>query len=144
VSDEESQGEDRDCADSRSRERSPRRSGKVGGGESAQEVLVGFVTAPPGDAERIANTLVERGLAACCNVVQSVTSVFNWEGRRENESEALVVIKTTRGRSRDLMDCVREIHPYELPEIIFLAVESGLEDYLKWVRKECRSGETAE
>lgn len=143
MSGEESQGEERDCADSRSRERGPRETEKTGGGASAQEVLVGFVTAPPGDAERIANTLVERGVAACCNVVQSVTSVFNWEGRRENESEALVVIKTTRGRSQDLMDCVREIHPYELPEIIFLPVVSGLEDYLKWVRKECRSGERA-
>jgi periplasmic divalent cation tolerance protein len=105
--------------------------------EPAHDVLVGFVTAPPGDAQRIASTLVEDGLAACCNVVPHVTSVFRWQGARETESEALLVIKTTRERAADLMDCVRRIHPYDLPEIILVAVASGLEDYLKWVRSEC-------
>jgi periplasmic divalent cation tolerance protein len=111
------------------------------GGGSAQDVLLGLVTAPPADAERIASTLVERELAACCNVVSPVTSVFNWEGARQTESEALIVIKTIRARSRELIDAVREIHPYDLPEIIFLPVTSGHEDYLKWVRDECRPGE---
>lgn len=140
----ESRSKDHDRADSPGREEGHQEARKPEGEGSAQDVFIGLVTAPPGEAERIANTLVERGLAACCNVVPSVTSVFNWEGMRETETEALILIKTTRGRSQNLMDCVREIHPYDLPEVIFLPVVLGLEDYLKWVRDECRSGERAE
>ena len=108
--------------------------------EKPNEVMVGFVTAPPSDAERIAGALLDRGLAACCNVVGSVTSVFNWEGVREKETESLIIIKTTRSAARELTELVKEIHPYDLPEVILLDVREGLEGYLKWVVKECARG----
>ena len=102
-----------------------------------REVLVCLVTAPRDDADRIAEILVERGLAACCNVIDSVTSYFKWEGKLEKDKEALLVIKTTRAASKELVSLVSEIHPYELPEVILLQVSDGLEGYLKWVVKEC-------
>jgi periplasmic divalent cation tolerance protein len=126
------------------REKSARNAGVSKGESRPNEVLVGLVTAPPDDAGRIAGVLVERGLAACCNVVSPVTSIFTWKGARETEIEALLVIKTIRAKSGELTDCVREIHPYDLPEVIFLPVAAGLEDYLNWVRDECGLKESAE
>ena len=105
--------------------------------EADREVLVCLVTAPRDDADRIAEALVECGLAACCNVIDSVTSYFRWEGKLEKDKEALLVIKTTRAASKKLVSLVGEIHPYELPEVILLQVIDGSEGYLKWVMKEC-------
>jgi periplasmic divalent cation tolerance protein len=101
------------------------------------EVLVCLVSAPCDDADRIAETLVERGLAACCNVIDSVTSYFRWEGKLEKDKEALIIIKTTRTASSQLVSLVEEIHPYDLPEVILMQVTDGLEGYLRWVVKEC-------
>jgi periplasmic divalent cation tolerance protein len=140
----ESQREDPKEAESPCWEGSPANARKAEGGISGDDVLLGLITTPPGDAERIANTLVERGLVACCNVLSPVTSIFNWKGARESQSEALLVAKTIRAKSQDLIDVVREIHPYDLPEVIFMPVVLGLEDYLKWVRDECRPGEKTE
>lgn len=99
--------------------------------------MVCLVTAPREDAARIADTVVERGLAACCNVIDTVTSYFMWKGKLERDKEALLVIKTTRAVSKKLVSLVGEIHPYELPEVILLRVTDGLEGYLEWVVKEC-------
>lgn len=96
-----------------------------------------LVTAPREDAARLAETLVDRGLAACCNVIDAVTSYFMWEGKLEKDKEALLVIKTCRAASKELVSVVGELHPYELPEVILLRVSGGLEGYLKWVVKEC-------
>jgi len=143
AQEEERRGsEDRDRSDGR--EGDGQRVRATEGRGRPDEVLVGLVTAPPDDAGRIAGVLVERGFAACCNVVSPVTSIFTWKGARETETEALLVIKTIRARSDDLANCVREVHPYDLPEVIFLPVTAGLEDYLNWVRDECGLKEKAE
>jgi periplasmic divalent cation tolerance protein len=101
------------------------------------DVLVCFVTAPRGEAGRIAKTVVDRGLAACCNVVDSVSSYYVWEGRMNVDEEALLVMKTTADASVKLVPLVKEIHPYELPEVVLLRVAGGLEGYLNWVEKTC-------
>lgn len=111
------------------------------GKEGRVEVVVGLVTAPPADAKRIAGELLDRGLAACCNVIPSLTSVFNWEGARHEETEALIIIKTTRSRASELPAVVREIHPYDVPEVLLLGVSGGLQEYLKWVVRECETPE---
>lgn len=144
VAQGKNQREDEGRARSADRGKSAREAGAGGGESRPDEVLVGLVTAPPDDAGRIAGVLVERGLAACCNVVSPVTSIFTWKGSRETETEALLIIKTIRAESEALTDCVREVHPYDLPEVIFLPVTTGLGDYLKWVRDECGPKEETE
>jgi periplasmic divalent cation tolerance protein len=99
------------------------------------EIVVVYVTSPEKDAARIARSVVERKLAACVNILPSVTSVFRWRGAVQEESESLLVIKTTRDRFDALRAGVVEVHPYSVPEVIALPVVAGHEPYLGWVRE---------
>ena len=85
------------------------------------------------DAERIARALVERRLAACVNVVPGLVSVYRWKGKLEKDDERLLVIKTRRDRFAALREALASLHPYELPEILALPVESGSPAYLEWL-----------
>ena len=93
-------------------------------------------TCPPGDAQRIAEALVADRLAACVNVLADVTSVYRWQGEVTRDGESLLLIKTVAGRIRELADRIREIHPYELPEVIAVPVSDGLSAYISWVAGE--------
>lgn len=85
------------------------------------------------DAERIARALVERRLAACVNVVPGVRSVYRWKGEVCADEERLLVIKTRRERLDALREALLALHPYELPELVALSVESGHAPYLAWL-----------
>ena len=89
-----------------------------------------------GAAEALARTLVERRVAACVNVLSPCRSTYRWEGKLQVDEEHPVLIKTTRERYPALEAAVREVHPYDLPELIAVPVESGLPAYLDWVRAE--------
>ena len=89
-------------------------------------------------AFNLARILVRRRLAACVNVLAPATSFYRWEGREAQAPEVPVIIKTTSARYPELERAIRELHPYELPEIIALPVERGLDDYLGWVTSECK------
>ena len=92
------------------------------------------------DAERIATALVERGLAACVNVVPGVTSFYRWKGAVERDLELLLVIKTRADRFEALREALVSMHPYELPELIALPVEGGSLPYLAWLDEATRQG----
>jgi len=85
------------------------------------------------EASRLAHALVERGLAACVNVVPGVRSVYRWEGRIHDEAEWLLVIKTRRERFEELRRAIRELHSYEQPEIVMLEIADGDSGYLRWL-----------
>ena len=87
-------------------------------------------------SERLATTLVEERLAACANIVPSVTSIYRWEGSVQRDDEVLVVFKTTEDRVAALRDRIVELHPYDVPEVLALRVLDGSEEYLQWVRDE--------
>jgi periplasmic divalent cation tolerance protein len=89
--------------------------------------------ATPEDAERIARELVERGLAACVNVVPGIVSVYRWKGNVERDEERLLVIKTRGERFEALREALVSLHPYEVPELIALRVEDGHPPYLDWI-----------
>jgi len=102
----------------------------------ATDALLVLCTCPDEDAGRaIATALVEGRVAACVNVTTPLTSVYRWQGRVETAGEVLLLIKTARDRYAALEQALRGLHPYEVPEIIALPVEQGLDDYLEWVRQ---------
>jgi len=89
-------------------------------------------------AETIAHALVERRLAACVNILAPCRSIYRWKGIIEATSEVPLLIKTTASRFDALSLALRELHPYEVPEIIALPVSAGLPAYLDWVCQETR------
>ncbi len=99
----------------------------------AKDVLVVLVTCPPNQAEAIANALVEERVAACVNVVPSLHTVYRWKGAVQHESEAMLLVKTTKDRFEALKQAVLRHHPYELPEVIAIQVDRGHAPYLEWV-----------
>ena len=86
------------------------------------------------DAERLADVLVARELAACVQILPPITSVYRWQGKVEKAAETLMLIKTTRQTYPELETAIRENHPYETPEIIALPVETGSDGYLNWLK----------
>ena len=90
-------------------------------------------------AEKLATQLVERRLAACVNVVGPIRSIYRWEGAIEREQEYLLLIKTTAERAAELAAAFAELHPYELPERVEVAIEGGNDDYLQWLSAQVAS-----
>ena len=96
-----------------------------------------LLTAPDAaSAEGLARALVGERLAACVNVVPGVRSFYRWEGKVEDAAECLLVVKTRADRTAALAARVRELHSYELPEVLELDVAGGSAGYLDWVGKE--------
>src|SRR3954462_11478202 len=87
-------------------------------------------------AERLADMLVEKKLAACVNILAPCRSVYRWKGAVQHDEEHPLLIKTTAERYAALEQALRAGHPYELPEIIAVPVETGLAAYLGWVAGE--------
>ena len=89
-------------------------------------------------AEQLAQRLVERRLAACVNVVGPIRSVYRWKGKIDHEEEYLLLIKTTMEQTAKLQAVFKELHPYELPEFVELAIEGGSNAYLEWLAGEVK------
>ncbi len=101
------------------------------------DAIVVLVTAPDADkAAAIARVLVDEKLAACGNVVPGVRSIYRWKGKVHDEQEALLVLKTTAAHFEALRESVLELHPYAVPEVLALAVDSGSAPYLAWLESE--------
>jgi len=99
------------------------------------EEIVVIVTAPSEDlAVTIARALVETRLAACANIIKSIRSIYTWRGKTEDDTEVLMIVKTRRELFDLLKSKVKELHSYEVPEIIALPIIAGSDDYLKWLR----------
>jgi len=88
------------------------------------------------DARAFVRELVSRGVVACGTIAPSATSIYRWEGKITETTEAVVLLKTSRARWQDLVNATNELHPYKVPELLSIPVESGLERYLAWVSSE--------
>ncbi len=100
------------------------------------EMLLVLSTLPDEAAARsLATTLVEEGLAACVNILPSLTSIYRWQGKVQHEQECLLLIKVAARAYETLELRLRALHPYELPEVVAVPVHAGLADYIQWVQE---------
>ncbi len=101
---------------------------------SDQDVLAVYVTASEAQAPALASALVQQRLAACVSVMPGVRSFYQWQGKLQDESEVMLLIKTTRDRFEGLRAAVVELHEYDVPEVIAVPIAAGHAPYLKWVQ----------
>ncbi len=96
--------------------------------------IVVFMTAPDEEtAARIGSAVVKDGLAACCNIVPGLRSIYMWKGSICDEKEVLCILKTRKNLFDELNKRIIELHPYDVPEVICVKIKHGSEAYLKWI-----------
>ena len=98
--------------------------------------IIVFVTCESVEqAGAIAETVVTERLAACVNVLPGIRSCYFWDGKLTWSTEVLLLLKTTRGRFKDLQQRVKSLHSYEVPEIVAVSIEDGFEKYIGWIEQ---------
>jgi periplasmic divalent cation tolerance protein len=108
-------------------------------GRQSGAVLLLVAVAERAEAERIGESLVEKGLAACGSVLPAVHSFYRWEGRLQREHQALLLIKTSTERSTEAQAELRALHSRPNPEILEMPITGGSPTYLEWLLNEVRS-----
>ena len=104
----------------------------------AEKIVLILSTFPDREtAHRISNQLVTEKFAACANILPAVESIYRWKDKIETGSEILVFFKLSEDRQSAFQEKLRSLHPYEVPEMIFVPVSSGLPKYLRWVVENC-------
>ncbi len=104
----------------------------------AEKILLALSTFPDAEtARKISNQLVAEKLAACANILPSVESIYRWKEKIELGNETLVFFKLSEDGQSAFQEKLRSLHPYEVPEIIFVPVSNGLPEYLGWVVENC-------
>jgi len=109
----------------------------MGVGEFAYTVLF-ITTANIKEAQRISSVLLNQKKAACVNIVPKVSSLFWWQDKLDSAQESLLIVKTKTSLLNEVVTLVREIHSYDIPEIIALPIVGGNQDYLDWIGKEVK------
>lgn len=104
--------------------------------ESHNDIVVALVTCPDEvTAEKIARAAVEEGAAACVNIIPTLTSIYQWQGKVESAKESLLVIKTSEGKIGVLEKKVLSLHPYDTPEFIVLPIVHAERRYGEWLSR---------
>ena len=104
----------------------------------SQAIRLALSTFPdPETARKISNQLVAESFAACANILPDVESIYRWKGKIETANETLVFFKLSEDRQAAFQEKLCSLHPYEVPEIIFVQVAGGLPEYLHWVAENC-------
>lgn len=102
----------------------------------ADEVVILITTETQEEARKIAAALIDSNLAACVNIVESVQSLFRWQGKVEDDKECLMIVKSVSRKLDAVTAKVQEVHSYDVPEIIALPIIGGSKEYLQWVHEE--------
>lgn len=101
---------------------------------------ISTTTASKEDAARISSVIVEKRLAACAQVIGPITSTYWWKDKIEEEEEWLCIMKSTNDRYNELEKTIKDLHPYEVPEIVAVPIVAGSQEYLEWLKKEVLMG----
>ena len=96
-------------------------------------IIILVTTANKAEAEKICNALLREKIIACANIINPVTSFFNWQGKVNKCEEALVVMKSRRDLFAELAKRVKELHSYDVPEVLALPIVDGSQAYLTWL-----------
>jgi periplasmic divalent cation tolerance protein len=103
-----------------------------------EKILLALSTFPDREtAQKISNQLVTGKFAACANILPAVESIYRWKDKIESGNETLVFFKLREDQQSAFQDKLRSLHPYEVPEIIFVPVSRGLPEYVRWVSDNC-------
>ena len=103
-----------------------------------EKIVLALSTFPDHEtAKRIANQLVTDKFAACANILPGLESNYRWKEKIESGNETLVLFKLSEDRQSAFQQKLRSLHPYEVPEIIFVPITAGLPEYLRWVSENC-------
>lgn len=100
-----------------------------------------IISAPPEAAETIARALVENHAAACVQIVKDISTLYWWQEQVHFDTECLLMVKTLESRLEKIKHLLKELHPYEIPELIFLTISGGSERYLDWLRNAVHHGD---
>src|SRR5436853_3653539 len=104
----------------------------------SEKMLLALSTFPDAEiARRISHDLVSQRFAACANILPSVESIYRWKEKIESGNGTLVFFKLSQHGQSAFQEKLRSLHPYEVPEIIFVPVSNGLPEYLGWVVENC-------
>ncbi len=101
-------------------------------------IVLFITTATTNEAQRISKVLLEQRKVACVNIVPRVNSLFWWENKLDLAHESLLIVKTKASLLNEVIRVIREIHSYDIPEIIALPIVGGNQDYLEWIGKEVK------
>ena len=101
-----------------------------------QNIVILITTGTDGEARRVAEALLEHRKAACVNIVPKVTSLFWWEGQMDSDQESLLIVKSKASLFDEIVSLVKEVHGYDVPEVIALPIVGGNPDYLDWIGEE--------
>ena len=101
--------------------------------ETTEAQVVGLITAPVDRAADLARAIVQRRLAACVNIVRDVQSIYWWDGAVQDDTESLLIAKTTRSQVAALNDALVDLHPYDTFELVVLDISGGNPLYLQWI-----------
>ena len=98
--------------------------------------VINCTTANTENAKEIARHLIKKKLAACCNIIPSITSVYEWRNELCCDEECLMVIKTKTSLFKEIETEIKKLHKYDTPEIICLPITNGSNEYLSWVNEQ--------
>jgi periplasmic divalent cation tolerance protein len=94
-----------------------------------------ITTASDDEARQISRALLEQRKAACVNIIAKVDSLFRWEDKLDSAQEKLLIVKTKTSLLPEIINLVKKMHRYSVPEIIAMPIIGGNEDYLEWIEK---------
>jgi len=105
------------------------------------EYIIAITSTPQEEAENIAKIIVDKKLAACVQIIGPVSSFYWWKGEVQKDTEAILLIKTTEKNKEKIKKIIKDIHSYDVPELLFLPVYGGLPEYLKWLESAIENDE---
>ncbi|HZS45872.1 MAG TPA: divalent-cation tolerance protein CutA [Blastocatellia bacterium] len=100
----------------------------------AEEIVVLVTINELEEARKLAEELVQNRLIACANIISGVDTIYRWKDEIQRDREVMIILKTTRELFAKVEEVVKELHSYELPEVIALPIAEGSEEYLQWLR----------
>jgi len=103
--------------------------------EEPAYIVLFITTDSASEAQQISKVLLEQKKAACVNIIPNIDSLFWWEGKLDSERENLLVVKTKASLLPEIINLVKKVHSYAVPEIIAMPIVGGNQDYLEWIEK---------